>query len=238
LREVFHLPAAAKPPSGEAILRRQDIPPDADLPERTSRLIEQARELYASLAEPRCMFEEIGREAFAELYRGEGENADETPIELIYPRADRLALFAATMGAPVSSKISELFSENDPALAFMLDAIASDRAELAAELAARHYLDRLVCSGSALSPTHVLAYSPGYCGWHITGQRKLFDYLRPAEIGITLNDSCLMRPLKSVSGLLVAGSATIHAFEDNFEFCSECGTHGCRDRIAAIIGET
>jgi hypothetical protein len=238
LREVLHLSAAATPPSGEIILKRQEIPPDADLPERTSRLIEQARELYATLAEPRGMFAEIGREEFAELYRGEGENADETPLELIFPRADRLALFAATMGGAVSNKIGELFSENDPALAFMLDSIASDRAELAAELMGRHYLDRLVCAGSALSPTGVLAYSPGYCGWHITGQRKLFDYLQPAEIGITLNDSCLMQPLKSVSGVLVAGAAAIHDFEDDFEFCGGCGTHGCRDRIAAITGET
>jgi len=236
LREVFQLSAAAAPPSHAAVLKSQDIPKDAELPERISLLVERARELYASLAEPRCMYAEIGRGEFGELYRGEGENEEDTPLDRIFPRADRLALFAATMGEAVSRKISELFTQNDPALAFMLDAIASERAELAAELVGRHYLDRLVCEGSALSPTHVLAYSPGYCGWHITGQRKLFDYLQPDQIGITLNESCLMQPLKSVSGVLVAGAAAIHDFEDSFEFCAECGTHGCRDRIAAILG--
>jgi hypothetical protein len=236
LREAFPLMAAAVPPSSAAVLRSQGIPPDAEVPERISVLVEQAREMYAGLANPRALRAEIGRQEFTELYRGEGRNEEMTPLERIIPRADRLALFAATMGGAVSRKISELFSQNDPALAFMLDAIASDRAELAAELAARQYLAHLLDSGSALAPTHVLAYSPGYCGWHVSGQRKLFGYLQPDDIGITLNDSCLMQPLKSVSGVLVAGDAAIHEFEDNFEFCNDCATHGCRDRIAAIKG--
>jgi len=228
--------AAAAPPTSAAVLRSQGIPPDAEVPERISALVEQARELYAELANPRAIRADIGRTEFAELYRGEGLNEEMTPLERIIPRADRLALFAATMGGAVSRRISELFSQNDPALGFMLDAIASDRAELAAELAGRHYLDHLVNAGSALTPTYALAYSPGYCGWHVSGQRKLFDYLQPDVIGITLNDSCLMQPLKSVSGVLVAGAAAIHEFEDSFEFCNNCATHGCRDRIAAIKG--
>jgi hypothetical protein len=236
LRETFQLAAAAQPPQEGRVLASQGIPAGAEVSERILRLVGQARELYASLARPRCLIAEIGREEFAELYRGEGRNEPDTPLGKIHPRADRLALFAATMGGRVSRRIGELFTDNDPALAVMLDAIASDRAEWAAEAAARYYLDRLVCGGAALSPTFVLAYSPGYCGWHITGQRRLFAYLRPEEIGITLNDSCLMQPLKSVSGVLVAGSAAIHEFEDDFDFCSECGTHNCRERIAAIKG--
>lgn len=236
MRETFQLAAAAQPPQEGRVLASQGIPAGAEVSERILRLVRQARELYSSLARPRCLIAEIGREEFAELYRGEGRNEPETPLGKIYPRADRLALFAATMGGEVSRRIGELFTDNDPALAVMLDAIASDRAEWAAEAAARCYLDRLVCGGAALSPTFVLAYSPGYCGWHITGQRRLFAYLRPEEIGITLNDSCLMQPLKSVSGVLVAGSAAIHEFDDDFDFCSECGTHNCRERIAAIKG--
>ena len=238
MREIFPIKTAASPPSRDVVLRSQGIPPGAEVPERISRLIERARELYADLADPRALCAEIGRAEFAELYCGEGRNEKITPLERIIPLADRLALFAATMGGAVSLKIAELFSHNDPALAFMLDAIASERAELAAELAAHHYLERLVSSGAALAPTCVLSYSPGYCGWHVSGQRKLFGYLQPEAIGITLNDSCLMQPLKSVSGVLVAGSARIHDFDDSFEFCDDCATHGCRDRIAAIKGES
>ena len=69
---------------------------------------------------------------------------------------------------------------------------------------------------SAATGIGVLRYSPGYCGWHISGQRRLFAHLRPERIGITLHDSYLMEPLKSVSGVLIAGAKEIHAFADTY----------------------
>jgi hypothetical protein len=80
-----------------------------------------------------------------------------------------------------------------------------------------------------------LAYSPGYCGWHVTGQRKLFKYLRPEEIGITLNASCLMQPLKSVSGVLVVGPGHVHKFQPTYSFCETCREKQCRERIATVL---
>jgi len=80
----------------------------------------------------------------------------------------------------------------------------------------------------------VLGYSPGYCGWHISGQRRLFERLGPGEIGISLNDSCLMRPLKSVSGVLVAGAAPIHRFRPEFTCCAECATRLCVPRMRSV----
>jgi hypothetical protein len=78
-----------------------------------------------------------------------------------------------------------------------------------------------------------LRYSPGYCGWHISGQRKLFDFLKPETIGISLRESHLMEPLKSVSGVVIVGPAGIHAFQDEYPFCERCKTHGCRERIGS-----
>ena len=47
---------------------------------------------------------------------GEGENDNSAPLSGIYPDADRLALFAITMGAEVSNLIAELVGSNDIAL--------------------------------------------------------------------------------------------------------------------------
>lgn len=234
MTQIVHLAAVKSPPSHEVVLKSQGIPLDAELPERITALIESALEMYGELADPRCLYSEIGHDEFAEIYEGEGRNEPRTPLEAIYPRADRLALFAATMGEEVSSRIGELFRENEPAMGFMLDAIASERAELAAAIVADRYLEALLDGGAAISPTAILAYSPGYCGWHITAQRKLFARLQPERIGITLNDSCLMVPLKSISGVLVAGRGSIHEFDNDYDFCDACETHGCRDRIASI----
>ena len=81
----------------------------------------------------------------------------------------------------------------------------------------------------------MLPYSPGYCGWHVSGQGRLFGALCPEEIGIRLNASFLMQPLKSVSGVLVAGAPEIHDFDDDFDFCAECTTRECRVRIARAL---
>jgi hypothetical protein len=43
-----------------------------------------------------------------------------------------------------------------------------------------------------------------------------------------------MQPLKSVSGVIVAGRIEIFEFDDVFSFCSGCATHDCRDRIRSL----
>jgi hypothetical protein len=80
-----------------------------------------------------------------------------------------------------------------------------------------------------------MRFSPGYCGWHVTGQKKLFAALHPEEIDITLTPSCLMKPLKSISGVIIAGDMEIFRFDDSFAFCAECSTHVCRERLATLI---
>ena len=113
----------------------------------------------------------------------------------------------------------------------MLDAAASEGAERFVNVIEKRFAGRT----STGSRTAVLAYSPGYCGWHVSAQRKLFDRLRPTECGITLNSSFLMSPLKSVSGVLVAGHPEIHEFPDEFECCAVCVTRECRDRLARAL---
>ena len=78
-------------------------------------------------------------------------------------------------------------------------------------------------------------YSTGYCGWHMSGQKKLFGFLHPEDIGIMLLDSYLMKPLKSISGVIVVGEKEIHRFKDSYPFCSDCKTHSCRKRIKALF---
>ncbi|MCK4655215.1 MAG: hypothetical protein KAU01_12305, partial [Candidatus Cloacimonetes bacterium] len=156
--------------------------------------------------------------------KGEGTNSAETPVKRIFPKADGLALFALTMGKKVSEKIETLFKENDFALGSMLDNIASLAADKAVKKLETIFSDHF-------PNTYALSYSPGYCGWHISGQKKLFEYLHPEKIGITLNDSFLMIPLKSVSGVLISGKREIHKFENNFSFCSLCKTKSCIERI-------
>lgn len=236
MKRVLDIDAARSAPDRAAVLESQGVPADARLSRQLVELADSAAEAYASLAEPRGIYEEISVEQFAVVYRGEGRNAGRTPLEAVFPRADHLALFAVTLGPALSLEIGRLFDENEPALGHGLDAIASQRADLAAGLLGRHWLEALRDEGRVGPRATLLPYSPGYCGWHITGQRTLFRSLEPERIGITLNTSYLMQPLKSVSGLFVIGSGSVHRFDNDFDFCDDCATKDCRVRIASVVG--
>ena len=205
--------------------------PDA----RTAAMGRQALAEYLELARPIGVQEEIRAEDFAEVFAGEGQNDPDAPLAGIFPRAARLALFAATLGPEVSRRIAGLFAAQDFARGAVLDAVASVAADGLTAVLEQRFADRLGAGGSRGVALAVLAYSPGYCGWHVSGQRRLFARLRPEEAGITLRPSHLMEPLKSVSGILVAAVPEIHRFEDNFSFCKACATHACRVRLARLM---
>ena len=221
--------AAESLPERAEVLRLQGVPATGVSP-RTDALLETALAAYREAAEPRAVMGGISREEFRLVYRGEGRNAPETPLEAVLAGAERLALFVATVGGGVTARIRDLFGRNEPALAAMLDSVASAAADRLASLLEARCLET---EGGGANGTRVLAYSPGYCGWHVTGQRALFAALDPGEIGVTLNASCLMDPLKSVSGVLVAGPAGIHRFAPTYPFCPECRDESCRARIAS-----
>lgn len=45
-------------------------------------------------------------------------------------------------------------------------------------------------------------FSPGYCHWNVSDQHKLFSLFDEAPRGVTLTDSALMNPVKSISGVI------------------------------------
>lgn len=223
MRREVHIDPADVAPEVAGILRLLGMPGAGG---RNRSLIDRSIEIVRLRARPRGIFAEIDRARFAEIYRGEGRNAPETPIGAVAERAERLALFAVTLGESLAGEIAALFGANDPALACVLDAAASDATERAAAAVEEAFASTLGDRPGVAA----LRYSPGYCGWHVTGQRALFAELRPEQIGIRLRESCLMEPLKSISGVIIAGPAEIHEIEDSYPFCAECRTMSCRER--------
>ncbi len=216
------------------------MPGRAGAQPETLRLVVEAGELYERLAAPVAVYAKISREEFGRVFVGEGRNAPDAVLGRIYPQAVRLALFACTVGKALTDEITRRFEQHDYALGYVLDAVASAGVEKLAALVEAEYCreNREQKSGGEDSKT-VLRYSPGYCGWHVSGQRKLFEFLHPEEIGITLRESFLMEPLKSVSGVFVAGPAAIHRFQPaTFVFCAECRQPSCTERLAELEQRT
>ncbi|MEE9466166.1 MAG: vitamin B12 dependent-methionine synthase activation domain-containing protein [Candidatus Neomarinimicrobiota bacterium] len=214
-------------PERQAVLREQGIPTGADVPDRILALFDQAMDVFSDTDHVKGITIVVSRADFDRIFTGQGANDPDAPLMKIYSRAHNLALFALTLGKSVSSRIEQLFAENNFALGNMLDSIASLAAERAIEQLEQGFAHRFAKKGHPEPEHRSLSYSPGYCGWDISGQKALFDTLTPDEIGITLNRSFLMTPLKSVSGVLVEGSAQIHEFDPKFSFCRVCRSRSC-----------
>ncbi|OGF66658.1 MAG: hypothetical protein A2Y62_20125 [Candidatus Fischerbacteria bacterium RBG_13_37_8] len=217
-------------PSLASVLENQGIVLADSPSQKIITILDRAIQLYKIYAEPRAIFSEITLQEFDNIYRGEGLNEKDTPIEKIYVKADNLALLAVTIGRATCIKIEELFQRNDFALASMLDSVASAATDKLAELMERYYFKLLLKQKTISSSLKALRYSPGYCGWHISAQKKLFAFLHPKSIGITLRESFIMEPLKSITGVIIAGPRNIHIIDQKYDFCKECKSPTCIDR--------
>lgn len=230
-RLVRFSPEETVPPPGDVL---EALPGGATQPGRVREALADALDLFRDLVQPAGVLEEIGQEEFARVLCDSANQAPDTPVALVAAKASGLALFAVTLGEPVSARISVLFGDGDPVLGYLLDAIASCAADRLPGLLAQRWVATLVGRGLPEGEARVLPYSPGYCGWPLTGQRQLFVRLRPEEAGIRLGESGLMSPLKSVSGVLLAGTLPAHAFRPDFPFCEACASRECRSRLAFV----
>jgi hypothetical protein len=72
------------------------------------------------------------------------------------------------------------------------------------------------------------AYSPGQYKWTIEEQKKIFEMVDGKRIGVELNESCLMVPFKSVSG--VYGFGPEGNIDKTRAACDLCPKENCIGR--------
>lgn len=230
MRKVVRFEPNALPINWEAISKQIGVSGDKIHSTRISHIFNMAKANFLRVWKPSGIISDITIREFEPIYRGDGKNESPAPLDAIFRASDNLALYIVTLGGDLTQAMDELNRANAITEAYMLDVIASEITEIVADEIQNHFRDNL-SEKNIYAPTKILRYSPGYCGWHISAQKKLFDYLRPGEIGIELNDRFLMDPIKSNSGVMVSGPREIHYFKNTFSFCKTCETHNCRERI-------
>jgi len=238
MKKIIEISVEDSKPETNEVLKTQGIPSGQELPEKVKCLFKKAMRLFSEFSQPVGIISDISIPEFEAVYRGEGLNENETPLDKIFKKADTLALFALAIGERISEKICELFKTKEFALGSMLDSVASAGTDKGGDILENHFFDLFYTKGKGVGSKGILRFSPGYCGWHMSGQKRLFEFLHPEEIGITLLDSFLMKPLKSISGVIVVGDKEIFNFDDDYPFCTECRTHFCRDRIRKLLRES
>jgi hypothetical protein len=230
MREIINISVSDVMPNRSIILKAQGMISESGLQSRILTAADDACRLFEELAQPVGKALEISKTDFGPIYFGQGQNQAPGPIEEVYQQADSLVLFAVTIGHRICKRISELFEAHEYLMGSLLDTAASAGTDRASRVIEAWFKNKLSKDGRIKKNDDVLAYSPGYCGWHISAQKKLFDALKPAEIGISLRESFLMEPLKSISGVLIAGASEIHLFDSTFEFCGDCASPSCHER--------
>ena len=88
MREIFGFTVPEAVPTERDVLESQGMPERGRLPERITVLLDEAMRLFAELSEPRGVLQYASALEFETIYRGEGLNAEETPLEGVYPRAE------------------------------------------------------------------------------------------------------------------------------------------------------
>ncbi len=110
----------------------------------------------------------------------------------------RIALFAATVGIEIDRLIMK-YSHISPSRAVVFQAIGAERIEALCDMLENKI--KLDCEMSGKSTVHRV--SPGYGDIPLTLQRDIIAALDcPKTVGISLNDSLLMSPTKSVTAII------------------------------------
>jgi hypothetical protein len=116
--------------------------------------------------------------------------------------SEYLALFVCTAGKIFTDLFSRYNHEENYLEAFVADAIGSLTAEKAMDKIQAKLALEMQPEGLQITNR----YSPGYCEWPVSGQRELFDQMGEFPIPVSLTESCLMLPIKSVSGIIGVGA--------------------------------
>jgi Vitamin B12 dependent methionine synthase, activation domain len=118
-------------------------------------------------------------------------------------KSKSIAVFLSTAGEETAIRGREATAEGDLLRGFVYDVIGSEIVEAAAELM-QNELDNRVAPQGLLTTNR---FNPGYCGWNVTEQHKLFRLMADNYCGIRLTESALMDPVKSGSGFIGIGKS-------------------------------
>ncbi|MDR1974457.1 MAG: methionine synthase [Bacteroidales bacterium] len=113
--------------------------------------------------------------------------------------SERFAVFTATVGADFDCWLKRTEKEDDIVKAYIANTLGSIIAEATVSL----LLQRLEATLTDEKMSN--NYSPGYCDWALIEQKKLLSLFPFGVTGISLTESCLMLPIKSVSGIVGIG---------------------------------
>ena len=199
----------------EAILEELRLPPDSSYAEEVREALARGLAVARPKAAYRVAYIEEKTEQSVRL---DGVVFTSRVLRVNLEEAQRVFAYVATCGRELADYAESL---DDPLSRFALDTLMRRAVGVASGAVRKTIVERFALGKFA-------AMSPGsLADWPVEQQRALFALMGDVRsaIGVELTDSCLMVPVKSVSGILFPT-------EVRFESCQLCPREGCEGRRA------
>lgn len=160
------------------------------------------------------------------IYLDKGIELKSSKLSKVMKHCEYAVCFIATIGDGVEKELARLTYEERLFDAYILESMGS----MAVESMVDAFCKDMETKYNAQDKGTTLRFSPGYCDWPVAEQKKLFRIIDAGKINVTLTDSCLMHPRKSISGTF-----GIHPFDGNnsvspYNPCSDCKKKDCTAR--------
>lgn len=105
-------------------------------------------------------------------------------------------LFVTTIGPKIEKRIAELFREDKPTEAVILDAVGSEAVE-----SFTNYFVKEVNRLSAKERKTTPRFSPGYGQWDVSANKSILQLLKAGSIGVKISSKYMLTPQKTVTGI-------------------------------------
>ena len=199
---------------------------DVDPSARISSLLDEYIEITRHLIEPSYSY------VIKDIERVEGSRSfikgpvvlESEAIARLLELCERIAVFILTIGNRLEETVGQLADDNLIVEAYVLDAIGSSVTDSLADLVQENIRNEVRAHGLCISRR----FSPGYCDWDISQQEIVFPALNGESSGVFLSDEFMMKPQKSISGII--GIGLCDSGVDSYNPCKICNKRNCPGR--------
>ncbi len=140
---------------------------------------------------------------------------------------EKVACLAVTVGENIELEVTKKFAAGNYVSSVLLDAAATAAVEQAAD-----ELEKAIARVAAKESLKMRwRFSPGYGDWQLENQKKFFYVTGAPEIGMSLTESLMLVPRKSVTAII--GLEKIISDNQNIQHkksCANCGKINCLAR--------
>lgn len=192
---------------------------------RISSKIKQMIKIFRECLQPQLYYRKMRVLAVKDgsVYLATGLVLKSRKLAKVIKGCESVICFIATIGPHVEVEIRKLMGENRISAAYILDSMGS----VAVENIAEKFHTSMEKQQHANEQGVTLRFSPGYCDWPIADQKKLFKIFDSRQVDVHLNDSCLMQPRKSISGVFGLMPSSPASSSWSYNPCDDCKKTRC-----------